>query len=209
MSLPFNSSFPANSPEKQNDCLRVGAALRHLLEQDIKPRDILTREAFENAITVITVLGGSTNAVLHLIAMAKAAEVALSIDDFQRIADKTPFLADLKPSGKYVMEDLYHVGGVPAVMKMLLAAGMLHGDCIDSQGLLAALPETARSDVELEHLLRLRARPVEDLLAEAAPHRASLSPDSPELAALEVLVQRARTDGLSWNGSLLLLTRLS
>ncbi|PSR09412.1 MAG: dihydroxy-acid dehydratase [Bacteroidetes bacterium] len=134
MSLPFNSSYPANVAEKQDDCLRVGAALRHLLEQDIKPRDIMTREAFENAITVITVLGGSTNAVLHLIAMAKAADVELCIDDFQHIADKTPFLADLKPSGKYVMEDLYHVGGVPAVMKMLLAAGMLHGDCLTVTG---------------------------------------------------------------------------
>jgi len=134
MSLPFNSSYPANTAEKQNDCLNVGPALRHLLEQDIKPLDILTKEAFENAITVITVLGGSTNAVLHLIAMAKAAKVDITIDDFQRIANKTPFLADLKPSGKYVMEDLYHVGGVPAVMKMLLEAGYLHGDCMTVTG---------------------------------------------------------------------------
>lgn len=134
MSLPQNSSYPANTEEKRNDCLRVGAALRHLLEQDIKPLDILSRKAFENAITLITVLGGSTNAVLHLIAMAKAAKVDLTIDDFQRIADKTPYLADLKPSGKYVMEDLYHVGGVPAVMKLLLEAGLLHGDCLTVTG---------------------------------------------------------------------------
>jgi dihydroxy-acid dehydratase len=134
MSLPFNSSYPATSKEKEEDCLRVGAALLHLLEEDIKPRDILTREAFENAITLITVLGGSTNAVLHLIAMAKAAKVPLSIDDFQIIANKTPFLADLKPSGKYVMEDLYRVGGVPAVMKRLLAEGYLHGDCMTVTG---------------------------------------------------------------------------
>ncbi|MDG2176723.1 MAG: dihydroxy-acid dehydratase [Gammaproteobacteria bacterium] len=134
MSLPFNSSYPAVSGDKDADCLRVGPALRHLLEEDIKPSDILSKKAFENAITVVTVLGGSTNAVLHLIAMAKAANVELTIDDFQRIADKTPFLADLKPSGQYVMEDLCEVGGVPAVMKMLLAADMLHGDCMTVTG---------------------------------------------------------------------------
>jgi dihydroxy-acid dehydratase len=134
MSLPYNSSYPAEYPEKEGDCRRVGAAIRLLLERDIKPRDILTREAFENAITVITVLGGSTNAVLHLIAIAKAAGVALTIDDFQRISDRTPFLADLKPSGRYVMEDLYQVGGVPAVMKMLLEAGHLHGHCLTVTG---------------------------------------------------------------------------
>ncbi len=134
MSLPYNSSYPANTAEKQEDCLRVGAALQHLLEQDIKPLDILTKKAFENAITVITVLGGSTNAVLHLIAMAKAAHLDITIDDFQRIADKTPFLADLKPSGQYVMEDLYRVGAVPAVMKMLLENGYLHGDCMTVTG---------------------------------------------------------------------------
>jgi dihydroxy-acid dehydratase len=134
MSLPYNSSYPAVSGDKDADCLRVGPALRHLLEEDIKPSDILSKKAFENAITVVTVLGGSTNAVLHLIAMAKAANVDLTIDDFQRIADKTPFLADLKPSGQFVMEDLCDVGGVPAVMKMLLAADMLHGDCLTVTG---------------------------------------------------------------------------
>jgi dihydroxy-acid dehydratase len=134
MSLPYNSSYPAVSGDKEQDCLRVGPALRHLLEEDIKPSDILSKQAFENAITVVTVLGGSTNAVIHLIAMAKAANVDITIDDFQRIADKTPFLADLKPSGQYVMEDLCEVGGVPAVMKMLLNAGMLHGDCMTVTG---------------------------------------------------------------------------
>ena len=134
MSLPFNSSYPANKPEKVTDTMRVGAALRHLLEKDIKPRDIMTREAFENALTVITVLGGSTNAVLHMIAIAKSVGVPLSINDFQDIGDKTPFLADLKPSGRYVMEDLYNVGGVPAVMKLLLEAGYLHGDCLTVTG---------------------------------------------------------------------------
>jgi dihydroxy-acid dehydratase len=145
MSLPYNSSIPANSPAKREECAQVGAAMRRLLEMDLKPRDIMTLKAFENAITVITALGGSTNAVLHLIAMAKAVGIPITIDDFQRISDRTPFLADLKPSGKYVMEDLYDVGGVPAVMKMLLEAGYLHGDCITVTGKtvaenLAALP---------------------------------------------------------------------
>jgi dihydroxy-acid dehydratase len=134
MSLPFNSSYPANSAEKTADCQRVGQAILNLLERDLKPRDIMTREAFENAITVVTVLGGSTNAVLHLIAMAKSVGVKLNLADFQRISNKTPFLADLKPSGKYVMEDLHQVGGVSAVMKMLLAAGYLHGDCLTVTG---------------------------------------------------------------------------
>lgn len=134
MSLPYNSSIPANSPAKREECARVGAAIRHLLELDLKPRDIMTREAFENAITVVTALGGSTNAVLHLIAMAKAVGVPIGLDDFQRISDKVPFLADLKPSGKYVMEDLYNEGGVPAVMKMLLEAGYLHGHCMTVTG---------------------------------------------------------------------------
>lgn len=134
MSLPFNSSYPAKSLEKEQDCLRIGKALRYLLENDIKPRDILTRKAFENAITLIMVLGGSTNAVLHLIAIAKSVGIKLSIDDFQTISDKTPFLADLKPSGQYVMEDLFNIGGVPAVMKRLLEAGYLHGDCLTVTG---------------------------------------------------------------------------
>jgi len=134
MALPYNSSYVAVSDDKKTDCLRVGPALRHLLENDIKPSDILSFESFENAITLVTVLGGSTNAVLHLIAMAKSANISLGIDDFQRIADKTPFLADLKPSGQFVMEDLCNVGGVPAVMKMLLNEGMLHGDCLTVTG---------------------------------------------------------------------------
>ncbi len=134
MSLPFNSSNPAVSNEKQSECDRLGAAIKQLLEKDIKPRDIMTREAFENAITLITVLGGSTNAVLHLIAMAKSVDVPLSIDDIQTIGDRTPFLADLKPSGKYLMKDLHTVGGVPAVLKLLLENGYLHGDCMTVTG---------------------------------------------------------------------------
>jgi len=134
MSLPNNSSYPAITEEKTQDCLRVGAAIRNLLERNIRPSDIMTRDAFENAITIVTVLGGSTNAVLHLIAMAKSVGVPLDLSDFQRISDRVPFLADLKPSGKYVMEDLYRVGGVPAVMKMLLKAGYLKGDCLTVTG---------------------------------------------------------------------------
>jgi dihydroxy-acid dehydratase len=134
MCLPYNSSYPATSPEKEEDCARVGAAMRKLLEMDLKPRDILTREAFLNAITVVIVLGGSTNAVMHLIAIAKSAGVKLSIDDFQEISDRTPFLADLKPSGKYVFEDLFNIGGVPAVMKLLLEKGMIDGSCMTVTG---------------------------------------------------------------------------
>lgn len=134
MSLPMNSSIPATDQAKQMEAQRAGAAMRLLLEKDIKPRDIMTKAAFENAITLIIALGGSTNAVLHMIAMAKAVEVDISLDDFQRISDKTPFIADLKPSGKYVMEDLYNIGGIPAVMKYLLAEGLLDGSCLTVTG---------------------------------------------------------------------------
>ncbi len=134
MTLPFDSSYPAVSQEKQTETTQVGTAIYQLLEKDLKPRDILTREAFENALRIVIVLGGSTNAALHLIAMAKAAEVPLTLDDFQSMSDRTPLLADLKPSGRFVMEDLYNVGGVPAVMKMLLENDLLHGDCITVTG---------------------------------------------------------------------------
>ncbi|MEZ5002346.1 MAG: dihydroxy-acid dehydratase [Chitinophagales bacterium] len=134
MSLPYSSSNPASSAEKLDECEAAGKAIKNLLEKDIKPTDIMTFKAFENAITVITVLGGSTNAVMHLVAMAKSVNIQLTIDDFQRIGNKTPLLADLKPSGKYVMEDLHAIGGVPAVMKMLLDNGFLHGDCLTVTG---------------------------------------------------------------------------
>ncbi len=134
MSLPYSSSYPATSQEKIDECLQVGKAIHRLLEMDLKPRDIITNQSLENAMTIVMALGGSTNAVLHLIAIAKAAGLKLSIDDFQRISDKTPFIADLKPSGKYVMEDLCQVGGVPAVQKLLLKVGMLHGDCMTCTG---------------------------------------------------------------------------
>jgi len=134
MSLPYSSSNPALSSEKEKECRDAGKAIRLLLEKDIKPSDIMTRRAFENAITVIMVLGGSTNAVLHLIAMAKSVDVELSQDDFQTISNKIPVLADFKPSGKYLMQDLHQHGGIPAVMKYLLEKGFLHGDCITVTG---------------------------------------------------------------------------
>ena len=119
MSLPYSSSTPATDPGKLEECVRAGAAIRTLLEKDLKPRDIMTRQAFENAMVLITALGGSTNAVLHLIAMARAVDVELTLDDFQAVSDRIPFIADLKPSGKYLMEDLHKNGGIPAVMKYL------------------------------------------------------------------------------------------
>src|SRR5262245_23224034 len=134
MSLPYSSSTPAEDPLKIDECLRAGAAVRNLLELDLKPRDIMTREAFENAMVLITTMGGSTNAVLHLIAIARSVGVKLTIDDFQRVSNRTPRLADFKPSGYYVMEDLHGVGGIPAVVKMLLDAGLLHGDCMTVTG---------------------------------------------------------------------------
>ncbi len=129
MSLPYSSSTPAVDPGKLEECFRAGQAIRHLLEQDIKPRDIMTRAAFENAMVMVMATGGSTNAVLHLIAMARAVNVPLTIDDFQAVSDRVPFLADLKPSGRYVMEDLHNAGGTPAVMKYLLEHGLMNGDC--------------------------------------------------------------------------------
>jgi len=134
MSLPYSSSNPALSPEKKQECVDAGRAIRILLEKDIKPRDIMTRKAFENAITMVAVLGGSTNAVMHLIAMAHSVGIDLTLKDFQDISDKTPLLADLKPSGKYLMEDLHNVGGVPGVMKYLLKEGFLHGECLTVTG---------------------------------------------------------------------------
>lgn len=134
MSLPYSSSNPALSEEKQKECREAGKAIRLLLEKDIKPKDIMTRKAFENAVTMVMILGGSTNAVLHLIAMAKSVDVELTQDDFQRISDRVPVLADFKPSGKYLMQDLHQYGGLPAVMKYVWQKGMLHGDCLTVTG---------------------------------------------------------------------------
>jgi dihydroxy-acid dehydratase len=134
MSLPFSSSIPAVDPRKEEECVAAGHAVRRLLELDLKPRDIMTRAAFENAMVVTVVTGGSTNAVLHLVAMARAVGVSLTIDDFQKVSDRTPMLADFKPSGRYVMEDLHKVGGTPGVMKLLLAEGMIDGSCMTVTG---------------------------------------------------------------------------
>ena len=134
MSLPYSASAPAVDPEKIDECRRAGEALKHLLEIDLKPSDIMTREAFENAMVIITVLGGSTNAVLHLIAMARAIDIDLTVDDFQAVSDRIPFLADLKPSGQYVMQDLHEVGGTPAVIKFLIENGLMNGDCMTVTG---------------------------------------------------------------------------
>ena len=134
MTLPYNASIPAVSPEKDDDCKRAGEAIKLLLEKNIKPRDIMTRAAFENAITTMIAIGGSTNGVLHLLAVARAVGVDLTIEDFKKISDRTPLLCDLRPSGKYVMEDLHEVGGIPGVMRYLLKKGYLNGDCLTVTG---------------------------------------------------------------------------
>ncbi|MEK0413709.1 MAG: dihydroxy-acid dehydratase [Bacteroidota bacterium] len=162
MSLPYSSSNPALSPEKKKECVEAGKAIYHLLEKDIKPSDIMTRKAFENAITIIMVLGGSTNAVLHMIAMAKSVGVKVTQDDFQTISDKVPVLADFKPSGKYLMQDLHQYGGVPAVMKYLLKEGLLHGDCLTVTGKtvaenLAAVPDL---DFDQQKIIKPLSHPI-------------------------------------------------
>jgi dihydroxy-acid dehydratase len=134
MSLPYNSSNPALSDEKKLESVQAGVAVRRLLEMDLKPQDIVTKKSMENAIRLVVIMGGSTNAVLHFLAIAKAANIDFTLDDFQRISDETPFLADLKPSGKYLMEDIHEAGGVPAVLKYLLEKGLLHGDCMTVTG---------------------------------------------------------------------------
>lgn len=134
MALPYNSSNPATGDEKKEDCINSGRALRTLIEKDIKPSDIINRKSLENALRLITVMGGSTNAVLHFLAIARAAGIELSLKDFQKVSNNTPFLADLKPSGKYLMEDIHRIGGTPAVMKFMLENGMLHGDCLTVTG---------------------------------------------------------------------------
>ena len=159
MALPYSSSTPATDPAKLEECYQSGAAIRNLLEKDLKPRDIMTREAFENAMVVVMALGGSTNAVLHLIAMAKSVGVRLTIDHFQIVSDRVPFLADLKPSGVYVMEDLHNAGGTPAVMKYLLSEGLLNGNCITVTGKtiaenLAFLPGLAEGQQVIHPLAR-------------------------------------------------------
>jgi dihydroxy-acid dehydratase len=150
MSLPYSASNPALSKEKSTECTEASKAIRLLLEKDLKPRDIMTLKAFENAITIVMVLGGSTNAVLHLIAMAKSVGIKITQEDFQRISDKTPLIADLKPSGKYLMEALHKIGGVPSVMKYLLQKGYLHGDCITVTGKTIAENVATAKDLDFE-----------------------------------------------------------
>jgi len=162
MSLPYSSSNPALSEEKKKECLAAGKAIKLLLEKDIKPSDIMTRKAFENAIVTIMVLGGSTNAVLHLIAIAKSVDVDLTQDDFQKVSDRIPVLADMKPSGKYMMEDLHNVGGVPAVMKYLLKLGWLHGDCLTVTGKTVAenLAEIPELDFDTQKIIYPKENPI-------------------------------------------------
>jgi dihydroxy-acid dehydratase len=162
MSLPYSSSNPATSAEKHRECMEAGKYLKKLLEKDIKPFDIMTRKAFENALRIIIVLGGSTNAVLHFIAMAKSVDVALTQDDFQKMSDVTPVLADLKPSGKYLMQDLHEHGGIPAVMKYLLNEGLLHGDCLTVTGKTLAenLKDVPNLDFSKQKIIRPVSEPI-------------------------------------------------
>ncbi len=162
MSLPYSSSNPAISEEKKKECLEAGKAIRLLLEKDIKPRDIMTRAAFENAMVTIMVLGGSTNAVLHLIAMARSVDIDLTQDDFQAVSNRIPVLADFKPSGKYLMQDLHQYGGVPAVMKYLLQHGLLNGDCLTVTGKTLAenLADAPTLDFEKQKIIQPLESPI-------------------------------------------------
>jgi len=148
MSLPYSSSYPALSDEKKNECLEAGKYIKILLEKDIKPSDIMTKKAFHNAMVMVMALGGSTNAVLHLIAMAKSVGINLTLKDFQNISDSTPVIADLKPSGTYMMEDVHIMGGIPSIMKYLLKKGLLHGDCLTVTG--KTLADNVASAIDLD-----------------------------------------------------------
>ena len=162
MSLPYSASNPALSKEKEEECAAIGPAIKNLLEMDLKPRDIMTRKAFDNAMTVIMVLGGSTNAVLHMVAIAKSVGIDLTPDDFQTISNKVPMLADFKPSGKYLMQDLHKHGGIPAVMKYLLGKGLLHGDCLTVTGKTVAenLKDAPDLDFEKQDIIRPLENPL-------------------------------------------------
>ena len=163
LSLPYNSSNPAVSSEKIDECVEAGKAMRLLIEKDIKPKDIVTKKSLENAIRLVTVLGGSTNAVLHFLAIAKAADVDFTLADFQRISDTTPFLADLKPSGKFLMEDVHRVGGIPAVVKFMLENDMLHGDCMTVTGkTLADNMANVPSLIENQKVIRPLNNPIKE-----------------------------------------------
>jgi dihydroxy-acid dehydratase len=194
MSLPYSASTPALDAQKLAECRGAGAAIRNLLERDLRPRDIMTREAFENAMVVGTALGGSTNLVLHLIAMARSVEIRLELDDFQKVSDRTPLLADFKPSGRYVMEDLHRVGGTPAVMKLLLEAGLLHGDCVTVTGRtlaenLAELPTLVAGQT----VIRPLADPLKDT-GHIQILRGNLAPDG-------AVAKITGKEGLSFSGA--------
>jgi len=194
MSLPYSSSTPAEDPAKLDECFAAGAAIKNLLERDLRPRQIMTREAFENAMAITMVLGGSTNAVLHLIAMARAVDVPLTIDDFQATSDRIPYLADLKPSGQFVMEDLHRVGGTPAVLKLLLEHGALHGDCMTVTGRtlaenLAELPGLS----EGQQVMRPWDSPIKET-GHIQILRGSLAPDG-------AVAKITGKEGLSFSGS--------
>ncbi|RHZ75537.1 hypothetical protein Glove_213g49 [Diversispora epigaea] len=164
MTLPYSSSTPAEYPEKLEECFSAGFAIRNLLEKDIKPSDIMTKKAFENSMVLTMILGGSTNAVLHLIAIAKSVGISLTIDDFQRVSDKTPFLADLKPSGKYVMEDLHKIGGIPAVLKYLLENNLIHGDILTVTGRTLAenLESVSKLSFETQDVIHPLSNPIKE-----------------------------------------------
>ena len=162
LSLPFSSSYPATHAGKQEECKKIGAAMRVLLERNITPADIISRESLENALTVVMALGGSTNAVLHYLAIARAAGIPLALDDIQAVSDRVPFLADLKPSGKYYMEDMLEIGGVPAVMKYLHEQGMIHGDCLTVTGKTVAenLADVPGLNFETQSIVRPITNPI-------------------------------------------------
>jgi dihydroxy-acid dehydratase len=162
LTLPNSSSYPATHEGKKAECLAIGAAMKNMLEKDICPRDIMTRKAFENAMTVVMAMGGSTNAVLHYLAIARAAQIEFTLQDVQAISDRTPLIADLKPSGKYYMEDMLSIGGVPAVMKYLLQEGLLHGDCMTVTGKTIAenLADVPNLDFEAQKIIMPLSSPI-------------------------------------------------
>ncbi len=161
MSLPFSSSYPATHEGKQEECKKIGAAMKLLLERDISPKDIITTKSLENALTVVMALGGSTNAALHYLAIARSAGLPLTLDDIQAISDRTPFIGDLKPSGKYYMEDLLEIGGVPAITKYLHANGLIHGECMTVTGktMVENLAEAADLEFENQKIIHPIANP--------------------------------------------------
>jgi dihydroxy-acid dehydratase len=183
MSLPYSASIPAEDPDKKDECRRAAAAILKLMEADIKPRDIMTRTAFENAMVTVMALGGSTNAVLHLIAMARAVDVSLTIDDFQSVSDRIPFLADLKPSGKFVQEDLHSIGGTPAVMKFLLGEGLMDGSCMTVTG--KTLAENLESVPGLKEGQKI-VRPINDPIKETGHIRILKGSLAPEGAVAKI-----------------------